>query len=64
MLYIGAIIENSAFRTWITAPGGGGARGLGTGRQPRPSRRPALEHALHATKGPAEAAYPEAILNR
>lgn len=62
MLYIGAIIENSAFHTWTTTPGGGGTRDWG----PTVSADylAALLWNMHCAKGPAEASYPEAILSR
>ena len=45
MLYIGAIIEHSAFHTWTEEAKAAAPAGLGTHRRPRPSRRTALEHA-------------------
>ncbi len=62
MLYLGAIIENSAFHRWITAPGGGGVRDWGP--TVSPGHLADLLWTMHRTKGPAEAAYPEAILGR
>jgi NADP-dependent 3-hydroxy acid dehydrogenase YdfG len=62
MLYIGAIIENSAFHTWTTTPDGGGARNWGP--TVNPNHLAGLLWNMHNTKGPAEATYPEAILNR
>lgn len=56
MLYIGAIIENSAFHTWTTA-GGGGARDWGP--TVTPSHLAGLLWTMHQTKGPAEATYPD-----
>jgi len=62
MLYIGAIIENSAFHTWTTTPGGGGGRNWGP--TVAPGHLADLLWTMHTTKSPAEAAYPETILNR
>jgi short-subunit dehydrogenase len=62
MLYIGAIIENSAFHTWTTTPGGGGARDWGP--TVSPDHLAGLLWSMHDTKGAAEASYPGAILNR
>jgi len=62
MLYIGAIIENSAFHTWTTTPGVGGDRDWGP--TVSPARLADMLWAMHRSKGPAEASYPEAILNR
>jgi len=61
MLYIGAIIENSAFHTWTTTPDGAA---LGLGPTVNPTISPNLLWNMHNSKGPAEATYPEAILNR
>lgn len=61
MLYIGAIIENSAFRTWTTAPAGGGARDWGP--TVSPSHLTGLLWNMRTIKGPAEATCPEAILS-
>ena len=60
MLYIGAVIENSAFHTWATAPGG--ARDWGP--TVSPDHLADLLWNMHDTKEPAEASYPEAVLNR
>jgi len=62
MLYIGAVIENSAFHTWATTPDGGATRDWGP--TVNPGHLADLLWNMHATKGPAEATYPEAILNR
>jgi len=61
MLYIGAIIEHSAFHTW-TASGGSGARDWGPTADP--SHLADLLWNMHSARGPAEAAYPGAILSR
>jgi short-subunit dehydrogenase len=61
MLYIGAIIENSAFHTWTTTPGGA-TRDWGP--TVSPDHLADLLWNMHSTKDPAEASYPEAILNR
>jgi len=61
MLYVGAIIENSAFHAQITTAGG-------TGRSWGPIVDPGyladLLWNMHNTKQPPEASYPEAMLNR
>lgn len=62
MLYVGAIIENSAFHTWTTTFDGGGARDWGP--TVNPNRLADLLWTMHSTRGPVEATYPEAILNR
>ena len=62
MLYIGAIIEHSAFHTWTTTPGVGGARDWGP--TVSPARLADMLWTMHRSKDPAEASYPEAILNR
>ena len=62
MLYIGAIIENSAFHTWTTTLEGGGAQGWGP--TVSPGQLADLLRNMHNAKGPAEASYPEAILSR
>jgi len=62
MLYIGAIIENSAFHTWTTTADGSGGRDWGP--TVNPDHLADLLWNMHSTRGPAEAAYPEAILNR
>ncbi len=61
MLYIGAIIENSAFHTWTTALDGG-ARDWGP--TVSPAQLADLLWNMHNAKGPAEASYPESILSR
>jgi short-subunit dehydrogenase len=61
MLYIGAIIENSAFHTWTTTSDGGGRD---WGPTVAPDHLADLLWNMHDTKGPAEAGYPTAILNR
>lgn len=60
MLYIGAIIENSAFHSWTTSDGGS-ARDWGP--TVNPDHLADLLWNMHRTKGPAEAAYPDTILN-
>jgi short-subunit dehydrogenase len=62
MLYIGAIIEHSAFHTWTTTSDGGSARNWGPTVSPH--HLADLLWSMHNGKGPAEASYPEAILNR
>ena len=61
MLYVGAIIENSAFHAQITTAGG-------TGRSWGPIVDPGyladLLWNMHNTKQPPEASYPEAMLDR
>jgi hypothetical protein len=58
MLYVGAIIENSAFHAWTEE-----ARAAGTGRDWGPTVDP--DHLadvlwnMHNTKGESEATYPE-----
>lgn len=59
MLYIGAIIEDSAFHTWAKAADGGAARDWGPTVDP--DRLADLLWNMHRTKGPAEATYPEAV---
>ena len=58
MLYIGAIIENSAFHAWNEE-----ARAAGTGRDWGPTANPDhladLLWNMHKTKGESEAKYPE-----
>jgi short-subunit dehydrogenase len=61
MLYIGAIIENSAFHTWTTTADGG-ARAWGP--TVNPDHLADLLWNMHNAKGPTEATYPENILNR
>ena len=52
MLYIGALIENSAFHTQAeTAKKAGAGRDWGPDRPPRSSRRPAVEHASRKGRG-------------
>jgi short-subunit dehydrogenase len=62
MLYIGAIIESSAFHTWTTTLDGGGARDWGP--TVSPAQLADLLWNMHNAKGPAEASYPETILGR
>jgi hypothetical protein len=62
MLYIGAVIENSAFYTWTTTLDGGGARDWGP--TVSPDHLADVLWNMHNTEGPAEASYPEAVLNR
>jgi hypothetical protein len=58
MLYVGAIIENSAFHVWTEE-----ARAAGTGRDWGPTVDPdhlaGLLWNMHNTKGESEATYPE-----
>jgi short-subunit dehydrogenase len=61
MLYIGAIIENSAFHTWTTTPGGA-ARDWGP--TVSPEHLADLLWNMQSRKDPAEASYPEGILDR
>jgi hypothetical protein len=56
-----AVIENSAFHTWTTTPGGA-ARDWGP--TVSPDHLADLLWNMHSAKNPAEATYPEAILNR
>jgi short-subunit dehydrogenase len=58
MLYIGAIIENSAFHSWTTTPAGG-ARDWGP--TVSPGHLADMLWNMHAAGGPVEATYPEAI---
>jgi short-subunit dehydrogenase len=60
MLYIGAVIEDSAFHTW-TMTTDGGARAWGP--TVSPGHLADLLWNMHTTKGPAEASYPKAIRN-
>ena len=62
MLYIGAIIESSAFHTWTTTLDGGGARDWGP--TVSPAQLADLLWNMHNAKDPAEASYPETILGR
>jgi short-subunit dehydrogenase len=62
MLYIGAVIENSAFHAWATTLDEGGARDWGP--TVNPDHLADVLCNMHSAKGPAEAAYPEATLNR
>jgi len=62
MLYIGAIIENSAFHTWTTTLEGDAARGWGP--TVSPGQLADLLWNMHNAKGPAEVSYPKAILSR
>ena len=55
MLYIGALIENSAFHSWTTTPDGG-ARNWGP--TVHPSHLADMLWNMHATKSPTEASYP------
>ena len=61
MLYIGAVIENSAFHTWA-ASGGSSTRDWGPTVDP--GHLADLLWNMHSARGPAEAAYPGAILSR
>lgn len=58
MLYIGAIIENSAFHTWTATLDGGSTRDWGP--TVNPSQLADLLWNMHNTKGPAEVTCPEA----
>ena len=62
-LYIGAAIENSAFHAWWTPPGRP-APARDWGPTVSPDHLADLLWTMHSTKDPAEATYPEAILNR
>ena len=55
MLYIGALIEDSAFHTWTTTPDGS-ARNWGP--TVHPSHLADMLWNMHATKSPTEASYP------
>lgn len=59
MLYIGAVIENSDFHTWITTPGGGGGREWGP--TVSPDHLADVLWNMHNAREPSEATYPEAI---
>jgi short-subunit dehydrogenase len=61
MIYIGAIIERSAFHAWTTTPGGG-ARDWGPTVDP--DHLADLLWNMHAARAPAESSYPEGILDR
>lgn len=61
MLYVGALIEDSAFHTWTTQSGGGGRD---WGPTVSPSHLAGLLWDMHKTRSPAEASYPEASLSR
>jgi short-subunit dehydrogenase len=61
MLYVGAIIEGSAFHAW-TATSGGDARNWGP--TVSPDYLADLLWNMHSARGPAEASYPEDILVR
>jgi short-subunit dehydrogenase len=62
MLYIGSVIEDSAFHTWTTTSHGGGGRDWGP--TVSPDHLADLLWKMHTTRGPAEASYPEAIIDR
>jgi short-subunit dehydrogenase len=61
MLYIGAIIEHSAFHAWTTTPGGSARH---WGPTVSPGHLADLLWDMHRAGGPEEATYPEAILGR
>src|ERR687888_903708 len=61
MLYIGAIIENSAFHTQIEEAKGTGA-GTNWGPTVDPARLADLLWNMHSARGEAEASYPEGII--
>jgi short-subunit dehydrogenase len=61
MLYIGALIEGSAFHTWTTS---GGAGGRDWGPTVSPGHLADMLWNMHSAKGPAEASYPEATHDR
>jgi short-subunit dehydrogenase len=61
MLYIGAIIENSAFHTEITTAGSGGRN---WGPIVDPSYLADLLWSMHHARQPSEVSYPETMLNR
>jgi short-subunit dehydrogenase len=60
MLYVGAIIEDSAFHTWATADGGG----RNWGPAVSPGHLADMLWDMHSARGPIEASYPEGILDR
>jgi short-subunit dehydrogenase len=61
MLYIGAVIENSAFHAWITTAGGGGRD---WGPPVDPGYLADLLWTMHNTERPSELSYPKTILGR
>ncbi|HEY2258267.1 MAG TPA: SDR family NAD(P)-dependent oxidoreductase [Solirubrobacteraceae bacterium] len=63
MLYIGAIIENSAFHTQTEKANASGAS-RNWGPTVDPAHLAELLWTMHATKGESEASYPEGILDR
>lgn len=60
-LYIGAIIEKSAFHSWTLSSGGGGRD---WGPTVDPDHLAEMIWTMHADGGPAEARYPETVLDR
>jgi short-subunit dehydrogenase len=61
MLYIGAVIEHSAFHTWTTSSA---SSTRDWGPTVDPGHLAGLLWNMHAARGPAEAAYPEVIGGR
>ena len=62
MLYVGALIEDSAFHSWATTPDGSRSRDWGP--TVSPDHLADLLWEMHSTKGAKEATYPEDILKR
>jgi short-subunit dehydrogenase len=60
MLYIGAIIEQSAFHTWLEHAKATGAETRDWGPAVAPALLADLLHTMHTSKTPAEATYPTA----
>jgi len=61
MLYVGAIIEGSAFHTWTATPEGAGRN---WGSTVKPDDLADLLWNMHASRGRAEVCYPDDILGR
>ena len=64
MLYIGAIIEDSAFHAHITTASASGNEGRDWGATVDPARLADLLWAMHRHRDPGEASYPEMPLER
>ncbi len=64
MLYIGALIENSAFHTQIEEAKAAGAPIRDWGPTVNPAHLADLLWTMHCTKGQPEAIYPEGIVDR
>jgi short-subunit dehydrogenase len=62
MLYIGAVIENSAFHAWTATGEGGAARDWGS--TVNPDHLADMLWDMHNNNGPTEATYPAAIRHR